>query len=97
MAIYELDNKKPKLPKKGSYWVASNASVIGDVEVHEGASIWFNTVVRGDCEKIIIGKNSTIQGLKVLGIDLEDNLILIKGSVPGSNGSVVYVNHTRKG
>ena len=43
------------------------------------------------------GKNSTIQGLKVLGIDLEDNLILIKGSVPGSNGSVVYVNHTRKG
>ena len=43
------------------------------------------------------GKKSTIQGLKVLGIDLEDNLILIKGSVPGSNGSVVYVNHTRKG
>jgi len=43
------------------------------------------------------GKKSTIQGLTVLGIDLEDNLILIKGSVPGSNGSVVYVNHTRKG
>jgi len=43
------------------------------------------------------GKKSTIQGLKVLGIDLDDNLILIKGSVPGSNGSIVYVNHTRKG
>ena len=43
------------------------------------------------------GKNSTIQGLKVLGIDLEDNLILIKGSVPCSTGSVVYVNHSRKG
>ena len=52
MAIYELDNKKPSLPDKGSYWIASNATVIGDVEMHEGASIWFNTVVRGDCEKI---------------------------------------------
>ena len=35
MAIYELDNKQPALPKRGSYWVASNASVIGDVEIHE--------------------------------------------------------------
>jgi large subunit ribosomal protein L3 len=43
------------------------------------------------------GKKSTTQGLKVLGIDLDENLILIKGSVPGSNGSVVFVNHTRKG
>ena len=52
MAIYELNNKKPTLPNKGSYWIASNATVIGDVELHEGSSIWFNTVVRGDCEKI---------------------------------------------
>ena len=35
MAIYELDNKQPTLPKKDSYWVASNASVIGDIEINE--------------------------------------------------------------
>jgi len=74
MAIYELDNKKPKLPKKGSYWVASNAYVIGDVEVHEGASIWFNTVVRGDCEKIIIGKNSTIAAGSLVLKNVEPNV-----------------------
>ena len=43
------------------------------------------------------GKTSTIQGLEVLKIDIEKNIIFIKGSVPGSKGALVYVNHTRKG
>jgi len=43
------------------------------------------------------GKTSTAQGLQVLKVDLNENIIFIKGSVPGFNGSVVYVNHTRKG
>ena len=49
MAIYELDDKKPNLPSKGNYWIAPNASVIGNVTLHEKASVWFNTVIRGDC------------------------------------------------
>ena len=43
------------------------------------------------------GKTSTTQGLQVLKVDLNQNIIFIKGSVPGFNGSIVYVNHTRKG
>jgi len=43
------------------------------------------------------GKTSTMQGLQVLKVDLNQNIIFIKGSVPGFNGSIVYVNHTRKG
>ena len=43
------------------------------------------------------GKKSTIQGLEVLKVDIEKNLIFIKGSIPGSNGSLVFINHTRKG
>ena len=43
------------------------------------------------------GKKSTIQGLEVIKVDIEKNLIFIKGSIPGSNGSLVFVNHTRKG
>ena len=58
MAIYELDDKKPNLPSKGNYWIAPNASVIGNVTLHEKASVWFNTVIRGDCEPIIIGKKT---------------------------------------
>jgi len=42
-------------------------------------------------------KNITIQGLKVVKVDKENNLVLVKGSVPGPNGSRVYIKHTVKG
>ena len=56
------------IPHKGrapriaaSAFVASSADVIGDVEIAENASIWFQTVLRGDIELIRIGENSNIQ------------------------------------
>lgn len=37
------------------------------------------------------GKNKTVKGLKVVKVDLENNLILLKGAVPGFNGNYVYI------
>ncbi|MCK5005135.1 MAG: 50S ribosomal protein L3 [Candidatus Aminicenantes bacterium] len=37
------------------------------------------------------GKNKTVKGLQVVKIDLENDLILIKGAVPGFNGNYVYI------
>lgn len=42
-------------------FVADNACVIGRVQMGQGSSAWFGAVLRGDDEKIIIGKNSNIQ------------------------------------
>jgi carbonic anhydrase/acetyltransferase-like protein (isoleucine patch superfamily) len=42
-------------------FIAPTATVIGDVELGEGASLWFNVVVRGDDEPIRIGARSNIQ------------------------------------
>jgi carbonic anhydrase/acetyltransferase-like protein (isoleucine patch superfamily) len=42
-------------------WVADNADVIGDVELGEDVSVWFQTVIRGDVSYIRIGKRSNIQ------------------------------------
>ena len=83
MAIYELDDKKPNLPSKGNYWIAPNASVIGDVTLHEKASVWFNTVIRGDCEPIIIGKKTNIQDSSVLHNDYGFPLIIGEGVTIG--------------
>ena len=58
--IYELNGKKPKM-RDENYWIASNATVIGDVFLDTDASIWFNCVVRGDNEPISIGKGSNIK------------------------------------
>ena len=66
--IYELDGKKPKM-RDENYWIADNATVIGDVFLDTDASIWFNCVVRGDNEPISIGKGSNIQEGSIIHTD----------------------------
>ncbi|MDR3652081.1 MAG: gamma carbonic anhydrase family protein [Paludibacter sp.] len=47
-------------------FLAENATVIGDVIMGEGCSIWFNTVLRGDVNSIRIGNHVNIQDGSVL-------------------------------
>lgn len=57
--LFEARNKKPVLHKNS--WVAPTAAIIGDVNIEQGASIWFNCVLRGDVMPIKIGKETNIQ------------------------------------
>lgn len=61
MPIYSLQHRRPILPPEGRYWIAPNASVIGDVQLDEDASVWFGAVLRGDNERIHIGARSNVQ------------------------------------
>jgi carbonic anhydrase/acetyltransferase-like protein (isoleucine patch superfamily) len=54
---------------KGDYWIAPNAVVVGSVVLENNVSIWFNCVVRGDNDTIILGENSQIQDGSVLHTD----------------------------
>ncbi|HTS68335.1 MAG TPA: gamma carbonic anhydrase family protein [Terriglobia bacterium] len=45
----------------GSVFLAPSADIIGDVELAENSSVWFQCVLRGDIEPIRIGANSNIQ------------------------------------
>ena len=42
------------------------------------------------------GKQITMRHLSVVRVDTENNLILLKGSVPGPDGGMVVVRHTTK-
>ena len=54
-------------PKFGSEcFLAENATVIGDVTMGDGCSVWFNTVLRGDVNTITIGNRVNIQDGSVL-------------------------------
>ena len=54
-------------PKYGeNCFFAENATIIGDVIMGDGCSIWFNTVLRGDVNSIRIGNNVNIQDGSVL-------------------------------
>jgi len=69
MALYELNGVKVRTPGPGKYWVAEDATVIGNVEIGEDVSIWFGAVVRGDNDLITIGPGSNIQDDCVLHVD----------------------------
>ena len=74
MAIYELDGVSPQLGS-GAF-VAGSAEVIGNVQMGDNASVWFGCVVRGDTEKITIGRNTNIQDLSVLHADFGVPLVI---------------------
>ncbi len=57
--ILRYKDKEPKIGK--NVFIAPGAVIIGDVVIKDGASIWFNCVVRGDMAPVEIGENSNIQ------------------------------------
>lgn len=83
MTIYALGDSKPQLPPQGEYWVAPSASVIGNVILHSGASVWFGAVLRGDNDPITVGPDSNIQDGSVLHTDMGSPLTLGRGVTVG--------------
>jgi carbonic anhydrase/acetyltransferase-like protein (isoleucine patch superfamily) len=69
MALHSLDGVAVQTPASGNYWVAPNATVVGNVILEEDTSIWFNSVLRGDNEQIRLGAGSNIQESCVLHTD----------------------------
>ena len=67
--------KKPVLGK--GVYIARGAVVMGDVTLGDGASVWYNAVLRGDINRIVIGDHSNIQDNSV--IHLADDFPCIVG------------------
>ena len=80
--IQRLMNKVPVVNE--AIFLASNASIIGDVVVGEFSSVWFGTVIRGDMAPIRIGSGTNIQDLSMLHVDT---------AFPLSIGAKVTVGH----
>jgi carbonic anhydrase/acetyltransferase-like protein (isoleucine patch superfamily) len=67
-----------------SVFIAPGAVVVGDVTIGPESSVWYNSVVRGDMEPISVGKQTNIQDLAVLHVDI---------GLPCSVGNRVGVGH----
>ena len=79
--LYELDDTRVKLPE--NYFIAANATVIGNVALGNDVSIWFNVVIRGDSELIVIGDESNIQDGTVIHTDPGYPMALGRGVTVG--------------
>lgn len=79
--LYKLDDTQPTLPE--NYFIADTAVVIGNVALGNDASIWFNVVIRGDSELIVIGPETNIQDGAVMHTDPGYPMTLGRGVTVG--------------
>jgi carbonic anhydrase/acetyltransferase-like protein (isoleucine patch superfamily) len=69
MTLYALDGVAPTLPASGNCYIAPGSRVIGNVTLAEEVGIWFNAVLRGDNEPIVIGPGTNVQDGCILHTD----------------------------
>jgi carbonic anhydrase/acetyltransferase-like protein (isoleucine patch superfamily) len=62
--IYEFEGKRPTIAEDA--FVAPTATLIGDVTIEAGASVWYGAVLRGDCGPIIIRERANVQDGSIL-------------------------------
>lgn len=77
-------------------FVAANATVIGQVEIAAGASIWYGAIVRGDVERIAIGTNTNVQDGAILHGDPGKPTIL-EANVTIGHRAVIHSAHIESG
>ena len=86
----------PILPYQGvmptieeNVFIAPGAMVIGNVTIREGASIWYNTVIRADTAPIVIGRRTNIQDNCTLHVD-SDAPLTIGDTCTIGHGAIIH-------
>ena len=73
-----------------SAYVDASAQVIGDVEIGAESSVWMNVVIRGDVNRIRIGRRSNIQDLTMVHVMRETHPTLIGDEVTIGHSAVIH-------
>lgn len=84
--IQALAGKAPKIGR--NVFVASTAVILGDVEIGDGASIWYGAVLRGDMEAIRIGAGTNIQDNSTVHTDRGHPVRVGSGVTVGHNAVI---------
>ena len=87
MPLYAFEGKKPIIGD--NCFIAPNATIIGNVTFGKNCSVWFNTVIRGDVNRIIIGDCTNIQDSSIIHVNVEKETI-IGNNVTIGHGVLVH-------
>lgn len=82
MPIIPYKGKMPRIGK--NVFIAPTATIIGDVTIGDDSSIWYNTVLRGDMNAIVLGKCTNVQ---------DNTTIHVMACKPTIIGDYVTVGH----
>ncbi len=86
--IRSIKGIAPKFGK--NCFLAENATVVGEVEMGDNCSIWFNTVVRGDVHYIKIGHNVNIQDGAIVHCTYKKSPVNIGNNVSIAHNAIIH-------
>lgn len=87
MPIIPFDDVVPAIDDTA--FVAENATLVGRVTVHAGASVWFGAVMRGDTDDLVLGERSNLQDNVVVHADPGSPAVIGAGVSVG-HGAVIH-------
>lgn len=95
MTLIPFRGKKPQV-SPGAF-VAPTATLVGDVIVEEGASIWFGAVLRADIGSIVVKKGASVQDNAVAHLKLQNSRVYIGENATIAHGAILHDCTVEKG
>lgn len=94
MSLYRYKEHRPILLGSG-HFIADNATLIGRVRLQDYVNIWFQSVIRGDVNEIVIGQGTNIQDLCMLHVT-EEHALTIEEHVSVGHQVTLHGCHIEK-
>lgn len=93
--VKSYGGKRPVLGER--VYLAETAAVIGDVVLGDDVSVWYNSVVRGDCHFIRIGDRTNIQDNCAIHVTQNTHPTVLEEEVTLGHGAIVHGATVRRG
>mgnify|MGYP001275295806 CR=1 FL=1 len=87
-SILTYNGITPKIHE--SVFLTEGVRIIGDVEICEDSSVWYNSVIRGDVHFIRIGKRTNVQDLSMLHVTHNKYPLIIGNDVTIGHSAVLH-------
>jgi carbonic anhydrase/acetyltransferase-like protein (isoleucine patch superfamily) len=92
--LYRFKDKTPVIGQ--NVYIAEGARIIGEVQLEEESSIWYNTVIRADMASIKIGKRTNIQDLSTIHVN-RGQPVVIEDEVTVGHSVILHGCTIKKG
>lgn len=86
--IKPINGKEPKYP--ADCFIAENCTIVGDVEMGEQCSVWYNAVIRGDVHYIKMGNKVNVQDGAVIHCTYKKHPTIIGNNVSIGHNAIVH-------
>jgi carbonic anhydrase/acetyltransferase-like protein (isoleucine patch superfamily) len=88
MLIKSVKGVSPEIGK--DCYIAENATIVGDVIMGEGCSVWFNAVIRGDVHYIKMGDKVNVQDGAIIHCTYQKHPTIIGNNVSIGHNAIVH-------